>query len=588
MSIIKNYNEFNLIIGVKCNIDIATVRDKNIYNWYLTNRNQRQDYEFTNVPSGTFLESDINYYRRFGLNFDPSIKSVINEERYYIIIFEESDLYNVKEHVQEYSRLNLPNNTIPTFFYINKHYDKDNIAELAQDLYKVKSVYPTLQCKNNVSLLNDINANIELINESLAEYKEYRNFNLVNITDKIVDFKELMNKTDGRDVVKEFVKLCDNIAIECDSDSLIYTTLNDNYPLYFFAYLKYHYNLNCHVDFAKIEMFMSVYLKQFYDKTTMLAEEQINYLLHYPTLTCKLTGYGIYANIVLSSSLTSKVSYCPISDISRTSLSSVQLDLSRVTVLPLLDFYGLTTDFNFDTVSTSDLDAYTNTPREGTQAYGVVKAIQSEHNRLKQDLIKLEQSIGLTDRVCDVFNTFIFYLDDDDDDTSAIPMIGYMHNLDFNADTAVTQLHGDGKIFEGHINFENFYDYIPLEFLMDSNEIEEMLIERIQNSTGKTLEIQKPLKLIDKSAIPYSELYTRNFQINPIEDWGKFMEIGKYCSYSKGFREGTLTAILSKVPLRNLRNKSDFISAFGGMHPLVSSQLELTGEMLARGVDNIV
>lgn len=585
MSIVKNYNEFNIITGIKCNIDIATARDKNIYNWYLANRNQKQGYEFTNVPNGTFLESDIGYYRKFGLNFDPSIKAVLNHERYYIIIFEESDLYNVKEHVEEYSRLNLPSNTIPTFFFINKHYDKSNISELAQDIYRVKSVYPALQCKNNVSLLNDINANIELVKESLAEYEEYKHFNLVDITSRIMDFRNLMLKTEGKDVVNEFIKLCDSIAVECDSNSLIYTTLSNNYQLYFFAYLKYHYNLNCHIDFAKLEMFMAIYLKQFFDKTTMLAEDQIKYLLHYPTLTCKLTGYGIYANIVLSSSLTSKVSYCPISDISKTSLSSVQVDLSKVTVLPLLDFYGLTTDFNFDVITSSDIDIYTNLPREGTQAYGVIKAIQSEHNRLKQDLTKLEQAIGLTDRVCDVFNTFIFYLDDDE---ATEPMIGYMHNLDFNADTAVVQLQEDAKIFEGHISFENFYDYIPLEFLMDSNEIEEMLIDRIYESTGKRLEIKKPLKLTDKSAIPYSELYTRSFQSNPIEDWGKFMEIGKYCSYSRGFREGTLNAILAKVPLRNLRSKSDFISAFGGMHPLVSNQLELTGEMLARGVDNIV
>ena len=61
MSIVKNYNEFNIITGIKCNIDIATARDKNIYNWYLVNRNQKQGYEFTNVPNGTFLESDIGY-----------------------------------------------------------------------------------------------------------------------------------------------------------------------------------------------------------------------------------------------------------------------------------------------------------------------------------------------------------------------------------------------------------------------------------------------------------------------------------------------------------------------------------------------
>lgn len=584
MSIVKNYREFDVITDIKCDIDISTVRDKNIYNWYLTNRNQKQDYEFINVPQGTFTESDINYYRKFGLNFDPSIKSVINSDRYYVIIFEESDLSNVKEHVEEYTRLYLPDRTIPTFFYINKQYGKHNLSELSQDIHKVKSVYPTLQCKNNVNILNDINANIEYVNESLSEYEEYKHFNLIDITAKIIEFKAIAEKTEGKDVVNEFIKLCDSIAMECDSDSLIYTTLNDNYSLYFFAYLKYHYNLNCHVDFAKKDIFMLIYLKQFFDRTTMLVEDQIKYLLHYPTLTCKLTGYGIYANIVLSSTVSSKVSYCPIGDISKTTLSSVQLDLSTVTVLPLLDFYGLTTDFNFDTVQSTDLDIYQRFPKEGTQAFGVIKAIQSEHTRLKNDLVKLEQVIGLTDRVCDVFNTFIFYIDDN----ATEPMIGYMHNLEFNADTAVIQLHGNDRIFEGHINFENFYDYIPLEFLMDSAEIESMLEDRILETTGKKLEIQKPLKLIDKSAIPYSELYTRGLKSTLISDWGKFMEIGKYCSYCRGFREGTLSAILAKVPLKNIRSKSDFISAFGGMHPLVSNELELTGEMLARGVDNIV
>ena len=540
------YENFEKITNASTDIGINDkLFTSKIYKWLLKHPNQKEEYfiEGKQYPSNTASE-----YAKFGIELKGN-QSNIKEDREYVLILYSVHPENIEQDILNFCEAYLPKDVIPTWYVVaNKKYK--SVEELERDKKYINSVFPTCQQLLDYKDIRDERYNKEIMEEYKNSYRELGVTDFIEISSYMEVLERLVsgiNNGTGKEFKKVLHQLVD-VFKQHPSAVLYYT--GDNAQLYMIvaATLKYFFNIECITSDQSTTNMLSMYSELVYNSNTMLVEEQINYLRNFPTLSFRKNDYEFMVFIANKREGILRLQCCPVDNIFKTNVSDVELDMSNIKIVPLLNIFDLAS----------------NDPN----------VLKEEHQKLLNMLMKFEDCLDVKKDILNLTNTVFF-------EFNGSLNIGYLEHTEYKVSGVAVPFSGISKHREYSIDLQHVNSLLPLTMLTDWKAIAGQLSGIYQQLGIK--EMVNPARHNHLTGLIYKYYCYNSYNNMSGLGWDDFITIGLYWKESIVHRTLLNTKLQRYLPKKVLRTKHSYISAFGGYHPLLEGQVMVEARSFRKG-----
>lgn len=535
--------EFNKVVNKPCPLVFTSSANKNIYMWYKEYQTQKRYYKI----EGNLLApyADLELYKKFGILFSNTQNTQVID-REYLLILKESDLRNLEVNIERVSSEVLPFDAIPSWYVIEKNYK--NYNELLEDDFLIKDIFTNINMFCDYGDLKSAHWDREYLNERLEELKGYDVIDIIEEVDKVHGTFSKLNDT----TLEDFNALVESVRSRYKANSIIiYSGENNHVYTKCAAYLHYMYGMRSYLFSTNDRRaYLRTYADLLFDEKRMLVEDQVKYLLNMPDVMVNMTSYGVFFIVKRGIKLSLSCKYMLVDDVKTESKSSVKtgsLAVNKLNIIPLQEI--------------ADLDNED------------IEYIRTEHRNLLSLISKFEKLIGVKDKILDVTNTFFF-------ETEEGTYIAYIEDYNYKLDSTVISLtpgRGNCNKTFNMLDIKNMY---PITVFADYK----VYLDKL-NEVTKAKESGKPLKVqhivTDNNKAFLLDFFHSNGKATLSNFNGlNFVSVGLWWREAYQFRLGLYMYLIEHMKLENIRKHSEYISVFGGRHPLLNNNLMVTEAML--------
>lgn len=583
-----------------------------------------QDFEKTpdnKAVSSLDLEREqLNYIENFGMlsRFNVIYKAALEGrkidyrnledtiEREYVLIIpniEDRTIESFTKAINDFREEYLPANAVPKYYMDENKYSTS--IEFEEYRALVTDMFEGIILTNRFSELYSaaISANIykEDMRKTISDIDERDLFDITSYVDSLHKLYSGSNV----DTHNKFFQ-CVKEIMERSTDKTIIHYTGDNTDIYLrlAAYLTYYHNAVCYVSAINADLYQTYICDLFYNPSTMLVEDRVNYLCNYPTFAYRgfRGGYGLSYVATSATFVKGKCFACDLPILRGKSIDQlflkeevipsitsdnvnmlVDINFKSLKLIPILELFPLNTD-----------NAETNSINE-KMLYDII---------VRFEKILRNYSISQVD----IFDLFFIengdmvtmcYLDKLDFKTSSV-LISDMLIKENKTPGGKTYYKGKDAILAGFsLNEDTARSYLPVDILEDKNAVLSKIYfcvpyfapPKLQKALLKVsdAEITKipnrhALKLTSKYYTPFV-LFSRNLVKKSLEGVKPNEEFYLNCfnSFSTHCRSKAFKHLLDSIDIDYSR-KENLIDIYGAISGDISSVKRIDSNYLVGGI----
>lgn len=495
----------------------------------------------THLPAA---QQDI--YESFGIQIDSSRMVRDSSLRQYLLIVEPAtDPEVVKAQCEKFISENLPLGTSPDYFVVNKSIDTyEEMVEwnsLIMDWYPDSIPLPTF---GNLKREHGREENLKVMLKELDDLQ----VNIIDIKDDLVKLDKAytnLNRT-TLSTLKEIERSA--LAQYTGKELLFNSGDNRNHVGIVSAYLFYKHGIVPHLTPNDTQGFLNRLSPMMFSTQYMLAEDQLLYLQQLPDVLMRFNE-GLQFLIFVDKPefrCRVRVSYIEADDPESSDLNATEFDLSALQIIPLRYEYDM---------SGND-----------------ISRIRPVHDKLLGLFKILERKLNKFDSVVDVTNTFFF-------ERNQKRCVGHIDSINLRMPALIYPVHNELSLVYNDFSLQDISSMFPVNVLPGYKEPVKKIISdvrRISKYPVKNLKIYKHAYPI---ASILSYFYNKGPNLLNLEDTD-FVAAGLGWYETYRYRARLLREILSEIDLQEFRKRSNFISVFGGPHPMLREEFVITEDVL--------
>lgn len=471
-------------------------------------------------------------YATFGIILD-SFDLTISENRRDCIIIIEPDWEDFEQGCKDFVNKYLPAGTTPIYFAVNK-----NITELDEFHYwvrKISDIYPGIQSYFTYRTLKKSRSELKVL---LRMKQELLDLNLptCDISAAREALQQVFEKSNVRTLQRWQDIEAENFSKLNDSHVLYTTSEQDRFVALITAYLSYKYGCSFHLQNSDMEQTLALYSTLMLSDQHSLAEDRIRYITELPDVLMSINE-GTQFLVLLD--------------------NRKRIDNLTITAIDVndLDYGGLQ---RFD-ISARDISLIY---LENEFDFSVGNYYE-EHSRLLDIYRKFEAKIKLNGNTINVTNSFFFEL-------NGIKMLGYIEKINLRIPSQVIPLASEYVSAPKEIQYNDLSTLYPVSILPNYAPELGRILSIIKRKTGFT-----PTKLnIYKHRHALGILILRMAHNGPytlnLSTGFDFVTVGLWYDTAVKFRSTLTKGISNYIDLTAFRADQDYLSAFGGPHPLLN------------------